>query len=236
MQNYRLSEGPPERVTPVMFQSWNFISFLHWRYPPEVLRPYLPEGLQLDTFDGSGWVSLTPFRVERLRPVFVPSLPWISNFPEMNLRTYVRGPRGPGIWFFSLDAHRLAAVLGARLTYGLPYYWADMQVRVDASRVDYYSSRGGRARARITVDVQAPLDGKDDLTIFLTERYKLYARHLGVLAFAAVEHRPWPLHRAHTVVLEETVRQAAHLASGPEPPLVHYSPGVRVRIGCIKKA
>src|SRR5687767_7171473 len=127
-QNYRPTEGPPERVRAVMFQSWNVISFLHWRYEPDVLRRFLPDGLEPDTFDHSGWVSLTPFRLEGLRPAFVPPIPRLSNFPEMNLRTYVRGDKGPGLWFFSLDADRLAAVLGARLTYGLPYFWADMQV------------------------------------------------------------------------------------------------------------
>jgi uncharacterized protein YqjF (DUF2071 family) len=113
-----------------MFQSWRWLTFLHWRYEPGEIRRLLPKGLELDTFDGSAWVALTPFLLSGLRPPFVPALPWISHFPEMNVRTYVRGPAGePGIWFFTLEADRLAAVVGARLGYGLPYRWADMHVK-----------------------------------------------------------------------------------------------------------
>ena len=220
---------------PVMFQSWNVITFLHWRYDAEVLRPHLPAGLDLDCFQDSAWVSLTPFRVEGLRPPFFPTLPWISYFPEMNLRTYVTGPAGPGIWFFSLDAARLAAVVGARLTYSLPYYWAKMKVRVEGARVDYRSSRG-KARAWISVNVGDPIARKDPLAVFLTERYRLYGRRLGRLAFAEVEHPPWPLYKAKVVSWEESVRAAAGLPAMPADPIAQYSPGVDVRIGRLRKS
>ena len=86
-----------------MLQGWDNLTFLHWRYQPEIIRPMLPRKLELDTFDGAAWVGLTPFIVTRTRPPGLPSLPWVSTFPEMNVRTYVRGPDGArGIWFFSL--------------------------------------------------------------------------------------------------------------------------------------
>src|SRR5438105_8697138 len=125
-----------------MFQCWERLTFLHWRYLPEVIRPLLPYHVELDTFDGTAWVGLTPFLLSGLRPPFLPALPWISYFPEMNVRTYVRGPDGePGIWFFTLEADRLTAVVGARLGYGLPYRWADMHVRRGTETVDYASQR-----------------------------------------------------------------------------------------------
>src|SRR5436190_18564538 len=91
---------------PMMFQSWNNISFLHWQYHPDTLRSRLPAGLEIDLFGGQAWVSLTPFTLENFRLCFLPPLPWLSKFPETNMRTYVQGPAGPGIWFFSLDAAR----------------------------------------------------------------------------------------------------------------------------------
>src|SRR4029453_3268066 len=132
-----------------MFQNWLSLSFLHWRCNAQTLTMRLPPGLELDTFDGAGWVGLTPFLLTGLRPPFLPPLPWLSRFPETNLRTYVRGPAGPGIWFFSLDAASGAAVLGARLSYGLPYHWATMHVREARSRIEYTSDRKG-AQSSIT--------------------------------------------------------------------------------------
>src|SRR5207253_428282 len=104
------------------YQTWKWLAFLHWRFDPQEVAKLLPAGLTLDTHDGAAWIGLTPFIVTGLRAPFVPALPWISHFPETNVRTYVRGPDGArGIWFFTLEAARLAAVMGARVTYGLPY-------------------------------------------------------------------------------------------------------------------
>ena len=116
-----------------------------------------------------------------LRPPFLPAISCVSDFPEMNLRTYVRGPSGPGIWFFSLDAAAVTAVLGARLTYGLPYYWSRMTVRATGRRRIHYTSARPGAAADITVDVGEAVAEPDDLTVFLTERYRLYTSFLGPL-------------------------------------------------------
>ena len=103
----------PRVRRPVMFQNWCSLSFLHWRCDARALQARLPTGLELDTFQQSGWIGLTPFRLTGLRPPGLPPLPWLSTFPETNLRTYVRGPAGPGIWFYSLEAASALAVLGA---------------------------------------------------------------------------------------------------------------------------
>ena len=212
-----------------MRQNWFQISFLHWPVDPTVLQLRLPAGLIIDTFEKAAWIGLTPFQLTGLRPPVLPPIPWLSAFPEMNLRTYVRGPAGPGVWFFSLDAASASAVLGARIAYGLPYHWATMGINATGHGWHYTSTRKG-ARAAITVDVGECLKQPDDLVLFLTERYRLYSRILGVLATAAVEHEPWPLQKATLVALEETVRRAVDLPDTTSP-LVHYSPGVRVRVG-----
>jgi uncharacterized protein YqjF (DUF2071 family) len=223
--------GRPEHLwLPVMHQNWFQISFLHWRVDPAVLQSRLPAGLIIDTFETAAWVGLAPFQLTGLTPPVLPPIPWLSAFPEMNLRTYVRGPAGPGVWFFSLDAASALAVLGARIAYGLPYHWATMRIHATGHRMHYTSTRKG-ARAAITIDVRERLTQPGDLVLFLTERYRLYSRIRGVLAMAAVEHEPWPLQRATLVNLEETVRRAADLPDDATLPLVHYSPGVRVRVG-----
>jgi uncharacterized protein len=231
-----IPDRPAHVRLPVMFQNWYRLSFLHWPCDPALLQARLPVGLEIDTFDQTGWVGLTPFHLMSLRPLFLPAVPGLSDFPEMNLRTYVRGPAGPGIWFFSLDAASGAAVLGARLTYGLPYYWSRMCVHATGrSRIEYTSTRAG-AIADITVEVGKALAQPDDLVLFLTERYRLYSCFLGRLVMAPVEHEPWPLRHAELVGFKETVRRAAKLPDGGAPALVHYSPGVHVRIGAPRLA
>ena len=90
-----------------MRQTWRNLTFLHWRYPAEVVRRILPSQLTLDTFDGSAWIGLAPFVLAGVRPFGLPATPWISRFPETNVRTYVLGPDGqPGVWFFTLEADR----------------------------------------------------------------------------------------------------------------------------------
>src|SRR3954469_3535284 len=128
---------------PVMLQNWSHISFLHWRYPADSIQRLLPPGLTVDLHDSCAWLGLTPFIVQKLRPPFLPPLPWFSQFPETNVRTYVIGPDGSrGIWFFSLEAARGLAVLAARALYGLPYRWASMSVRKEGETVTYHSRRG----------------------------------------------------------------------------------------------
>ncbi len=228
-----ISEYPPHAVKwPVMFQGWDCLTFLHWRYQPEVIRRLLPSNLDLDTFDGAAWIGLTPFVVTRLRPPGLPALPWISQFPEMNVRTYVRGPDGErGIWFFSLEADRLAAVCGARLSYGLPYRWAKMAVHCDSGNVDYTSRRHFRiGRANIAIHTGPAIDPNEHER-FLTARFRLYTVLAGRLAFAQVEHPPWPLQSATVLRLEQNVVEHSGVPKASGEPLAHFSRGVYVRIG-----
>jgi uncharacterized protein YqjF (DUF2071 family) len=220
---------------PVMHQQWRRLTFLHWRYPAEMVQAVLPEGLTVETMDGTAWVGLIPFLMVGVRAPGVPAVPWLSRFPETNVRTYVRGPDGrPGIWFFSLDAARMPPVLTARTTYGLPYYWSRMAVRVGAGTVTYRSRRrwpgpvGAYCDADVEVGEPLPAGPLDE---FLTARFRLYSRFLGRLVSAEAEHPPWPLHRGRVTALDQNLVQAGGLPAPVGEPLVHTTPGVSVRIG-----
>ncbi|RYD26824.1 MAG: DUF2071 domain-containing protein, partial [Verrucomicrobiaceae bacterium] len=112
---------------PVMFQRWSGLLFLHWRMNPEEIQRRLPHGLHVDTFGGKAWVGVVPFFMERIRPVGIPAVPWLSWFLELNVRTYVYDDKGrPGVWFFSLDCNQPVAVEFARKIFHLPYQHAAM--------------------------------------------------------------------------------------------------------------
>ena len=117
---------PPARA--VMFQQWRELLFLHWEYSVAEIQRTLPEGLFVDTFAGKAYLGVVPFFMQNIRPRFLPAVPGISNFMEMNLRTYVHDRAGvPGVWFYSLDANQRLAVAIARRFFHLPYEHATMK-------------------------------------------------------------------------------------------------------------
>lgn len=243
------THGPAPTVEvrhPVMEHAWGTLTFLHWRYPVEQVQALLPEGLTVQPYDGSAWVGLVPFRIE-VRPPRLPAVPWASRFPETNVRTYVTDPTGrSGIWFFSLDAARLGAVVGARTTYALPYFWAAMQVdgriRAAGDEVTYTSFRrwpGPRAahcRIRLRVGGAYAPEELRELDHFLTARWTLFSVTAYGLTRAHAHHRPWPLRRAELVELDESLVRAGGLPDPAGDPLLHCSPGVQVRIGAPHRA
>jgi uncharacterized protein len=224
-----------------MYQTWTWLTFLHWSYEPAVVQRLLPDSLSPHTFEGRAWVGMTPFLLEDLRTPVAPALPWFTSFPETNVRTYVVGPDGrEGLWFFSLDAARLEPVLVARSTYALPYMWSRMTVERDGATVSYRSRRRWPgptpAVASTTVAVGAALRPQEltDFDHYLTARWQLYTTLGPVLARSNVEHEPWPLHRAAVRVLDGNLVAAAGLPEPVDEPVVHWSPGVRTRISALR--
>jgi uncharacterized protein YqjF (DUF2071 family) len=220
-----------------MIHNWDLVTFLHWRYEPAAVQALLPEGLEIEEFDGSAWVGLVPFRMT-VRLPGAPPVPWLSRFPETNVRTYVRGPDGrAGIFFLSLEASRLPAVVTARSRFGLPYMWARMSLRQDGDHLEYESSRvwpGPRGASLLArVRVGEPFEGAEPsgLDDFLVSRFRLYSERNGRLLTVAADHQPWPLRHAHVPQLHDELMAAAGLPASEGDPLVHYSDGVEVRIG-----
>ncbi len=225
---------------PTMRMVWDQLTMLHWRYPAEEVQRLIPDRLRVETFDGSAWVGLVPFRMR----VDVPGLPEMArilHFPETNVRTYVVDGEGrPGVWFFSLEASSLPAVVTARTTYRVPYFWADMSIEQpagDGSRFVYRSTRRwpGPKGASSAVDVSVgPAFGPGQagpLDRFLTARWALYGTFGPLTVRAEMFHEPWPLHHATVERWDDELVAASGLAQPEGEPLVHFSPGVNVRCG-----
>jgi uncharacterized protein len=228
---------PPVQVRrPVMVHHWLDVVFLHWRYDVAAVRPRVPAELEIETHDGGAWVGLVTLSMRVSRPP-VPVVPWLSVFPEINVRTYVLDPDGrPGVWFFSLDAGRLVPVLIAQAAYGLPYRWSAMSMRREETVIDYRCRRywpAGPARCELTAELGEPIPAVrlSEFDHYLTARFTLLNHSPAGLIRSQADHQPWPLHTASLRHLDSDLLEAAGLPSPSGEPIVHGSPGVRVQIG-----
>jgi len=210
-----------------MHQTWGKLLFLHWPIPTDVLRPHIPARLEIDTFDGQAWISVTPFTMWNIRLPGLPALPIVSESHELNVRTYVHAGSVPGVWFFSLDASNALAVLGARLGFGLPYYQAAQTLEERGETIRFSSRRthtgAPRALLEATWTRGAPLPEAepDSLDFFLTERYCLYAERGGAVYRSRIFHAPWPLRKATLDAFDATMIEAAGLQGYEGEPLLH---------------
>ena len=241
---------PDERT--VMRQQWHHLLFLHWAVPAELLRPLIPAELEIDTFDGTAYVGLVPFTMTGVRPIWSPSVPGLSNFHEINVRTYVHYKgAAPGVWFFSLDAANAIAARLARATWALPYFFANMSLDYRAPAGPLLHT-GPDARPYIRIGYQTerlwphPIPAACSLEYgpvgpaaparvgtlehFLVERYVLYTADPRRILRARIHHGPYPIQPASITNLSENMIAAAGIGRGDEEPLAHYASGVNVRI------
>lgn len=236
----------PDRK-PIYRQKWRDLLFMHYTMDPDEMRPMIPEGLDLDLFPNargqlSAWVGVVPFRMEGIRPRSGPTAPWISSFPETNVRTYVhRAGKEPGVWFLSLDAARWIACKIARRQFGLPYWHSKMTVEREMETVRYHSDRiegdgtgCATLEAKVTIGPAAGIAERHSLDYFLLERYQLYCMKNEELHKGRVWHRPYPVRGAK---LEECHQSLTAVLGLPSFPWEHvlFSDGVDVDIYGLEK-
>ena len=206
-------------------QSWRDLLFAHWPVSAALLRSRVPERLTLQEFDGTAWIGLVPFHMAGVMRRPLPDLPWVSAFPELNVRTYVELDGKPGVWFFSLDAANALAVWAARRFFHLPYYRARMSVTATADGFRYSSSRPGAEYAGVYAPTSSPYLAKPgSLEHWLTERYCLYAETPdGTLLRNEVHHRQWPLQAARATFERNTMLDVHGVHVDEAPPLLHFA-------------
>jgi len=231
---------------------WRHVLFANWPVEPALVEAHLPNALSVDTYDGQAWLSVVPFTNVAVRPKGLPD--WTGfRLPELNLRTYVThegeaaeagGDAGGtddapaadrGVYFFSLDADGILGVSGARIFHYLPYYFADVTLRTEGRSVTFSSDRWHPGARPCTFHARYEPDGNQyqfepgSLTEFLTERYRYYTETPGgVLRYAQISHRPWPLYDASVELRENQVFETNGFAMPESDPVFRYSPGVDV--------
>jgi uncharacterized protein len=238
-----------------MYQRWHDLLFMHWPVSMDALRPHIPSELQIDTFDGTAWLAVVPFRMSHIHPRGLFPVPWLSAFPELNVRTYVSKDGKPGVWFFSLEAANPIAVAIARNWFKLPYFNARMhcasepatkvgyraQGAYDEQSIYYSSQRTHRDAPSCSfvaeyipiTGVVVPLPGS--LEYFLTARYCLYtANKSGNIYRGEIDHEPWPLQIADAEVEVNTMAKPLGVKLVGEP-LLHFSKRIDVKVWGLTK-
>lgn len=230
---------------PQLYQNWRDLLFLHWEWDADVIQMTLPPGLQVDLFDGKAYLAVVPFTMCDLRPRGFPSAPGVSNFCELNLRTYVIDEKGRnGVWFYSLEADSWISVKIANWFFHLPYRYSKL-IREDYDREIYYKAIARRDTERVLMEhrFEKPQNlhtaEEGSLEFFLVERYRLFAYHAKSrkLLTGAITHKPYEIAAAK---VDKWTKQM-HVLNGFEAPqrdpdFAHYSPGVDVSLFSIEDA
>lgn len=234
--NHAILEEVDHRPWPMpqspwlMTQTWHDLLFAHWPVAADVLRPHVPAGFDIDLYDDRAWIAVVPFHMTNVAPRGVPALPWVSAFPELNVRTYVRVGGRPGVYFFSLDASNPVAVGVARTLVHLPYFTADMKVEQSGEWIHYRSRRKSsgappaefEGRYRPLGSPSPPALGT--LEHFLTERYCLFTVDSAFRAYTLdIHHPPWPLQEAEAEIRENTMAEAAGVRLPSMAPVLHFA-------------
>lgn len=215
-------------------QNWINLTFLHWKINPEKIKPFIPKDLELDTFQGKAYVGTIPFVMEKVRPHFFPYLPFISTFPEFNVRTYVKKNGKAGVLFLTLDAQSYVTCTYAPRVYGLPYRYAKADVKISEESYIWHSTRTSnglelKGKSKPVGDIRRAK--KNTLEYFLFERYCLYVSHNDKLYMAYTQHNPWEFRDGEANIEINSLTESFDLGINNylSPDLVHVTKGVKVK-------
>lgn len=219
----------------IMTQTWHELLFAHWPIEPGALRRLVPSILSLDTYEGQCWVGVVPFHMSNVRPRWIPPIPELSRFTELNVRTYVTLHGIPGVYFFSLDASNPIAVATARTMFHLPYFNAVMRSKRINDTIYYYSHRTHQAAPsaeyKATYRPIAPVAYAQpgSLEQWLTERYCLYTVvHHDRVYRGDLHHMRWPLQSAELEIICDTMAISNSIHLPDISPLLHYAERLKV--------
>ncbi|WP_175384401.1 YqjF family protein [Bacillus sp. FJAT-27225] len=186
----------------MMTQTWENLLFLHWPIPADQLRAHVPEQLELDTWEGQAWLTISPFQVKHQRFRILPEIPLLNEYLELNVRTYVKHGGKGGVYFFSLDANLAPAVLAANGLLALPYKNADMEFKQAEDAFIFTNKRlsaedgFGEFKAIYKPETEPALCGPGSLEHWLVERYCLFTTRNGKVLRGDIHHLPWDVSTA----------------------------------------
>lgn len=207
------------------YQEWNNALFFHWTIPSEILRKCVPEKFNIDTFGGNCYISLVAFTMEKIRPKYFPSISFISNFDEINLRTYIDNNNKKGVYFLNIEAEKLLSTFIAKSLSGLPYEKSNIK-RTEKRYISKNSKKGFYLNTEF--EIKNDLQCKSELDKWLTERYCLYLDSDNEFYRYDIHHKEWEIKNIEIKQLNLNYKIGDINLSDKEPNLTHYSDGVKV--------
>ncbi|MEO6346938.1 MAG: DUF2071 domain-containing protein [Aquaticitalea sp.] len=222
IKNHRSFEYPKRSWK--FYQEWNKVIFLHWQSKPEMIQKFLPNCVTLDTIDGHAWISLVAFDINHIGVRSLPKLPHISDFHEINIRTYIQCKGKSSVYFLSMEGSKRSSCSVLKAISKFPYEPARMK-RNDFS----YESKNADANNsfEIIYRVKTQPFNKDETDRFLTERYAVFQEHKENLIEYDVHHLEWPIQSISIKELRVEYPKFNQLIY-TQPDRMHYSEGVKV--------
>lgn len=206
------------------YQEWNKALFLHWKVPYDALRKFVPKKLNIDTFNGDAYISLVAFFMQKIRPRNLPAIKFISDFVEINIRTYIDNDNKKGVYFLNIEAEKYFSSFIAKKLSGLPYRKSNIQ-RTDKNYKSSNIPKNFHLDAEFEVKEQ--LTKKTELDNWLTERYCLYLDKKETIYRYDIHHKEWNLKNVDIKRLNLNYK-IGDLNLSNKPDLTHYSDGVKV--------
>ncbi|MED3662044.1 DUF2071 domain-containing protein [Ureibacillus sp. FSL K6-8385] len=222
----------PRKVPWVMKQTWNDILLLHYPVKKERLEIYLPPNLSLDTFQGTGWMTIVPYLMKSAGIRGLPSIPMGKGMPGINVRTYVKAGEKPGIYFLNLGIHQRFAAKLAKELFHLPYFSADLSFSKKGKMIEVESRKFPFSLScQIRVQTSSFVMEKGSLGEWLLERYCFYtANPKGKLLRCDIFHDPWLLQDAEIIGLENHILRTFNIKPESSLPILHYSRQLHVHL------
>jgi uncharacterized protein len=206
------------------YQEWSRVLFLHYQVSVDTLLELIPKDLTIDTFEGMAYISIVPFTMENIRPRFLPSLAFVSNFGEINVRTYVIKDGRRGVYFLNIEAEKYLSALLAKKLSGLPYEKSN--IKISGTKYDSKNLNKGFS-LKTEYNIGKKIVNKTALDLWLTERYCLYVDNKESLFRFEIHHEEWNLNNVELKKLELNY-EIGKLKITESTDLVHYSKGVKV--------
>lgn len=214
------------------YQEWNNLIFLHWKIPFEILNPLIPKGLSLDTFCGSSVLTLVAYTMNNVRHINTPVIPGISDFNQLNLRTYVITDNKPGIYIFHIEAEKILPVFLAKLMSGLPYEKASMKRKQEGALHLFYSNNESRNFSfEACYQIDNCIKEKTEFENWLLNRYYLYQYQKQNLYSFEIQREEWVINQIQFKKLNLNYNIGNLKLNNNHPPiLAHYSKGVKALV------
>jgi uncharacterized protein YqjF (DUF2071 family) len=214
----------------VLFMTWRDLLFASWRVPPEIVRAKVPPELDLDTFDGSAWVTLVPMHVTGMHYRDVPPIPGMVTLRELNFRTYVKRNGKGGVYFLSIECPAIVSDWMALHLFKVPYLKAQIVMANDGVTYHYASERTQSDMPPAAFfgtfspsgETASPAPGS--LESFLVERFCLFFVKDGKVYRGDIHHEAWKLQSAELNIGYNTIAKAAGFDLAEKPDHIAFSP------------